>query len=253
VKLRSTAGPVAIAPAPTTAQAAAAPNAAAPTTLTGNEVIPAAAALSSPVWPSTRSERSTPSGRNSRAAAIAKPTPTKATIARPDPPKRIPATTTQSSVVSAPVNQPPAQNNPVQQPVVTSPPPAPVVVQRVADTPKETAPAPAPKAATPSDIQPLVSAFARAIESGNINNVRAVYPGITGFQQRGLETFFQRARNINVSFRIENFDGTPSSADARLVGSYEFINSDDKPDRRPVTFEVTFQREGNAWRMASMR
>ena len=253
VKLRSTAGPVAIAPAPTTAGAAAAPNAAAPTTLTGNEVIPSAAALSSPVPPSTRSERSTPSERNSRTAAIAKPTPTKATIARPDPPKRAPATTTQSSVVSAPVNQPPAQNNPVQQPVVTSPPPAPVVVQRVADTPKETAPAPAPKAATPSDIQPLVSAFARAIESGNINNVRAVYPGITGFQQRGFETFFQRARNINVSFRIENFDGTPSSADARLVGSYEFINSDDKPDRRPVTFEVTFQREGNAWRMASMR
>ena len=155
--------------------------------------------------------------------------------------------------MSAPVNQPPAQNNPVQQPVVTSPPPAPVVVQRVVDTPKETAPAPAPKAATPSDIQPLVSAFARAIESGSINNVRAVYPGITGFQQRGFETFFQRARNINVSFRIENFDGTPSSADARLVGSYEFINSDDKPDRRPVTFEVTFQRDGNAWRMASMR
>src|SRR5256714_7730082 len=108
VKLRSTAGPADNAPAPTTAEAAAPPHAAAPTTLTGNEVIPSAAALSPPVSPSTRSERSTASERNSRTAAIARPTPTKSTIARPDPPKRAPATTTQSSVVSAPVNQPPA-------------------------------------------------------------------------------------------------------------------------------------------------
>ena len=57
----------------------------------------------------------------------------------------------------------------------------------------------------------------------------------------------------SVGFKVENFDGTPSSADARLVGSYEFTNSDDKPDHRPAIFEVTFQREGNAWRLVSMR
>ena len=199
--------------------------------------------------PATSAATGTQTQRNTRTV----PTP------KPAPPKTTPAKTTtkqaQAAVVSPPATNLLTQSNVPQQQVVTSPPPAPIVVQRPVETPKETAPppAPAPKPATTADIAPVVESFARAIESGDINSVRRVYPGITSFQQRGFETFFQRAKNINATFRIESFDGTTSSADARLVGRYDFTNSDGKADSQPVSFAVSFQRDGNAWRLVSMR
>jgi hypothetical protein len=141
----------------------------------------------------------------------------------------------------------------VQQPVVISQPPA-TVVQHPVETPKEAAPPPAPKPATVADISSIVEDYSRAIESREIGRVRRVYPGITSFQQRGLETFFQHARNINVSFRIEDFQPSTSSAEARLVGGYDYVNSDDdKPGHLPVTVSASFVRDGNAWRLSIIR
>jgi serine/threonine protein kinase len=191
---------------------------------------------------------------------------TRSTPPKPVPPKPTPTriaqqqqqTTTSRSTPStaAPVtlnNPAPAQSVPVQQQVVTTSPP-PIVVQRPVDTPKEVAPPPAPKPATLADISSIVQDYSRAIESRDIGRVRRVYPGITSFQQRSLETFFQRARNINVSFRIEDFQGSTSSAEARLVGAYDYVSSDDdKPGHAPVTVSATFQRDGNVWRLSAIR
>jgi hypothetical protein len=154
--------------------------------------------------------------------------------------------------VSAPTNQVVPQTNVPQQPVVIPQPP-PAVAQRPVDTPKEVAPPPAPKPATLADIAPIVESYSRAIESGQIANVRRVYPGITSFQQRSWETFFSRARNINVRFRIEDLQSSTSSADARLVGTYEYTNSDGKADTQPVSVSASFQRDGNSWRLVAIR
>jgi hypothetical protein len=104
-----------------------------------------------------------------------------------------------------------------------------------------------------ADISPIVQDLARAIESREISALRRVYPGITTFQQRNFETFFQLAQKIDVTFRIENFEGTASTADARLVGRYDFTTPDGRQDTKPAVFQVTFQRDGNSWRMVSMR
>jgi hypothetical protein len=142
----------------------------------------------------------------------------------------------------------------VQQQVVSQPPP--IVVQRPVQTPVDApapAPPPAPKPATIADISPIVAAYARAIESKDINEVRRIYPGISAVQQRNLEAFWQQARNINVRFRLENLDASTSSADARLVGSYEYLDPRNETKRDPVSFAATFQRDGNVWRLASIR
>ena len=156
--------------------------------------------------------------------------------------------------MSAPTNQvvTPPQNNVVQQPPLTTQ-PAPIVVQRPVDSPKEAVPPPAPKPATLADISPIVEAYSRAIESKSIDAVRRVYPGVPGSQQRNWETFFQRARNINVTFRIEDFQGSISSAEATLAGTYAYTDSDDKAHRDPVSVVASFQREGNGWRLVSVR
>jgi hypothetical protein len=111
----------------------------------------------------------------------------------------------------------------------------------------------APGPATSSDIAPVVEAYARAIESKDVGAVRRVYPGLTGDQQRGFEQFFQSARDINVTFRVTKVEGTASSAEARLVGTYQYVNSEGKSESQPVSFAATLHREGGAWRLVAVR
>jgi len=80
-----------------------------------------------------------------------------------------------------------------------------------------------------------------------------VYPGLTADQQRGFEQFFQFARNINVTFRVTNVEGSASSADARLVGSYEYSNSAGRTERQPVGFAATLRHDGAGWRLVAVR
>jgi hypothetical protein len=106
---------------------------------------------------------------------------------------------------------------------------------------------------TAADISPAVEALAKAIERKDIGAIRRVYPGLTPGQQRAFEQFFDAARSINASFRIANVEGSGSSAEAQLIGSYEYVNTRGVADNQPATFAVTLRREGNAWRLMSMR
>jgi serine/threonine protein kinase len=154
-----------------------------------------------------------------------------------------------SVVAAAQLKPAPPPTPPVQQEVVTQ---QPVIVARPAPTPQET---PAPAVTTPvaADIAPAIESYARAIESRDIGAIRRAYPGLTSDQQRGFEQFFQSARSINVTFKVANVEGSGSSADARLVGTYEYVNSEGRPEKQPVNFAASLRRDGNGWRLVSVR
>ena len=152
--------------------------------------------------------------------------------------------------------------------VANAPPPAPqpaaappavreeVVTQRPPVVPAETAkPAPEspPAAPTAADLAPTFEAYARAIESRDVAAIRRAYPALTADQQRGFEQFFQAARRINVTFRVANVESSGSTADARVTGNYEYENASGKTERQPVSFAATLRREGNGWRLVSLR
>jgi eukaryotic-like serine/threonine-protein kinase len=171
--------------------------------------------------------------------------------------KKVGPTRAQTPPISTPVTttQAPVQNL-VTQPQVATPQPS-LAIQRAIQAPIQAPPldptpsAPAP--ATAADIAPTIAAYARAIESKDIGAVRRVYPGLTSNQQRGFEQFFQAARSINVTFKLANVDGTPSGADARVVGTYEYVDSDGRAQQQPVSFAATLRREGGGWRLISVR
>jgi hypothetical protein len=137
-----------------------------------------------------------------------------------------------------------------RQEVVAAPP---VVTAPVNPPPKQETPTPAPAAPSAADIAPTVQAYARAIESRDIGAIRRVYPGLTSSQQQGFEQFFQAARSINVTFRLANLEASGASADARLVGTYEYVTTAGKTVREPVSFAATLRHDGNGWRLASVR
>jgi len=151
----------------------------------------------------------------------------------------------------APRNDPPVTNPAIRQEVL---PPAPAVTTAPVVTPPKQEPAPpAVVAATAADIAPAVEAYARAIESRDIGAIRRVNPGLTSDQQRNFEAFFQNARSVNVTFRITNLESSGTSADARLVGSFDYVNTENRDQRLPVSLAATFRHEGNAWRLVSAR
>jgi len=199
---------------------------------------PASTQPSSAVQRSVRQEKKKPvTQRDARAGAATK-TPSK--------PVQLPV-----PAAPAPRTDPPVTNAvrqdavPPQSQVVTT---APVVTP-----PKQEIAPPAPAAATAADIAPAVEAYARAIESRDIGAIRRVYPGLTSGQQQGFEQFFQAARSINVTFRVASVEGSGASADARLVGSYEYVTTEGKAERQPVSFSATLRHEGNGWRLVSVR
>jgi serine/threonine-protein kinase len=153
-----------------------------------------------------------------------------------------------TAVQTNPLPAPPIVSTPVQEnprPVVTSPPPSAPV--------KPPDPAPEPKVDPREEINGLVAAYARAIESRDIGAVRRAYPGISPDQARGFEQFFQSARNINVTFRVSGLDVNGNSADARLSGTYQYTGSDGKAERQPVSFSASFRSDGGSWRLTSVR
>jgi len=162
---------------------------------------------------------------------------------------RTPPKTVTQAQPTLPLPQPPVVSTPLrdntQRPVVTTPPPSAPV--RPPD------PAPEPKADPRDEINGVVAAYARAIESRDIGAVRRAYPGISSDQARGFEQFFQSARNINVTFRVSGLDVTGNSADARLVGTYQYTGSDGKAERQPVSFSASFKNDGSNWRLTAVR
>jgi len=154
-------------------------------------------------------------------------------------------TRTQATLPPPPIVSTPLRENP--QPVVVAPPPPSAPVRN--PDPAPAAPKPDPR----DEINGVVAAYARAIESRDIGAVRQAYPGISSDQARGFEQFFQAARNINVTFRVTGLDINGNNADARLVGTYQYTGSDGKSESQPVSFSASFRTDGGAWRLTAVR
>jgi len=250
---RSRSSDARVATAPTTtrdsATSAASPAATVPITTThtpateANITTPVPSKTNLPLAPKNEKPATT---RNQRTATAAtKSPPPKPTV---NPPPR----QSTAAIVPTTAATQPTSNVTAQQ--LATPPQQQPVVQKAIETPKESPAPPAPKAATVSDLSPVVEAYARALESKDINSVRRIYPSISGVQQRNLLAFFQIARDLNVTFRIEDLSSTTTSAEATLAGRYDYVNSSTNDEKHvPVSFAASFQRDGNAWRLTALR
>ncbi|MFL5594414.1 MAG: protein kinase domain-containing protein [Gemmatimonadaceae bacterium] len=180
--------------------------------------------------------------------------PDKAPTTARDKRVEIPRTTTkQSQPIAVPISAPVAAPTTVRIAPQDTPTAPPVLVARpVVSSPVQEAPPTAP--ATAADIAPTVQAYARAIESRDVGAIRRVNPGLTSEQQRRFEDFFQTARSINVTFKIVNFEASGGLANARLVGSFDYVAREGgKVESLPVTLAATLRHDANAWHMVSVR
>jgi serine/threonine-protein kinase len=145
-------------------------------------------------------------------------------------------------------------------PIVAAPPPRQTIAPQtppelprpaVTESKPETAAAKTESAA--SEVASVVAAYARAIESRDVAAVKRAYPGMTAEQARGFGQFFEAARSINVTFRVAGLETNGNTAEARLVGTYEYVTSGSRTERQPVSFAATFRNDGSSWRLVSVR
>ena len=95
-------------------------------------------------------------------------------------------------------------------------------------------------------IPDLIAAYARALESKDINAVRRAYPGMTSQQERDFSTALPNLQSANLN--IESIDDQGDTATAMVRGEYVFL-FDGRRQQTPVSFRASFERAGTGWRM----
>ena len=93
----------------------------------------------------------------------------------------------------------------------------------------------------------LVAAYAHAIESKSIDEMRRVYPGLSARQEIGWRTLFQAARDsVKAQLVLARFQVTGSTAAVEVTGHLEFDvgAGTQKPQ---VGFSATAVLERGAW------
>ncbi len=165
------------------------------------------------------------------------------------------ASTLWSSVASRPRIAPAPEPRP-ETVAVRSPEP---VRQPATDTAVRQSPAPAapPVAPVPDPeraIRALFVEYAAAIESRSVDAIRRLYPGLSQMQSREWEDFFGGVGAIEVELGVTDLAVQGEAAEAKLAGVYVFDNpSTNRPQRESVAFQAQLRREGNQWRIASLR
>jgi len=150
---------------------------------------------------------------------------------------------------AAPATQSASQTTSVSVPPVTiaAPPQAPPVA-----TPLPTPAPPVPENPRPA-IASIIDAYAKAIGTRQVAEVRRVYPGMTPAQQSGWESLFSSVRTMNATFDIASLDVQGTTAIARLSGAYDYVTRAGRSERQPALIEATFQRDGERWKLSTVR
>jgi len=143
----------------------------------------------------------------------------------------------------------PLPNVPEQQSIATQQPSA----SAPAATQLPPAPAPESHADVAAQVAAVVAAYARALESRDIDELRRVYPSMSSAQRSAFEDFFRSTRSLRAALSVSELQVDGSSADAQLVGSFNYITSAGVAEQRPVSFRAALRREGTVWKLVAVR
>jgi hypothetical protein len=104
------------------------------------------------------------------------------------------------------------------------------------------------------DIQRVIDAYARALESRDVEQVRHAYPGLTTAQQQSWKGFFESVRNLKAGLTVTGVTFAGVIAEAIVSGVYEYDNaSNGRTERRPVTFRALLVVDSTGWRLTTIR
>jgi serine/threonine-protein kinase len=127
--------------------------------------------------------------------------------------------------------------------------PAPAVLAPVSPS----QPPPPNMANAPAEIGAVVDAYARAIESRDMAELKRVYATITSDQASAFSDFFKSTRSLRAALAVKSLQVDGNKATARVAGTYEFTTSAGRSQQQPVAFDADLRRDGGAWKLVAVR
>jgi hypothetical protein len=99
----------------------------------------------------------------------------------------------------------------------------------------------------------VIEAYARAIESRDMGQLRRVYTTITSDQASAFSDFFSSTRGLRAVLAVRNVQLDGNKATAHVEGTYEFTTTAGRVQQQPVTFQAEFRHDGGSWRLVNVR
>jgi len=132
----------------------------------------------------------------------------------------------------------------------------PAVTQSSAAVPAAVAPpptaAPAPRENVAEQVNAAIAAYARALESLDVAQLRRAYPAISADQRKAFEDFFRSIRTLRATLSVGNLQVDGANAEAQVTGSFDYVTSNGSDERRPVSFVATLRRDRGTWILAAV-
>jgi len=130
--------------------------------------------------------------------------------------------------------------------------------QTSAAVPPPTA-APAPTVAPPptrenvsEQVAAVIAAYARALETLDLNELRHVYPAMSAQQRNAFGDFFRSIRTLKATLSVAGLQVDGGSAEAQVTGSFDYVTTSGSTEQRNVRFVATLRRDKGAWALAAV-
>jgi len=254
-------------PTPTLAGSVGSPASEQPRTA-ASDPAPVASAPSADTRSSTVPQSEAPRGPNDRPAAASPAPPagrrtaTKSSPATVSPPApSVPPVTTTQPAVNPPANGGAASAPLPPNGASSSTPPANVAPPNTTAVRSNAPVAAAPNASAATataanaayEIGNVIDAYARAIESRDMSQLRRVYSAITNDQASAFSDFFSSTRALRAALAVKNLQVDGNKATAHVSGTYEFTTTAGRVQQQPVTFQAELRHDGGNWKLVAVR
>jgi hypothetical protein len=104
-----------------------------------------------------------------------------------------------------------------------------------------------------AEIGAVIDAYARAIESRSVDELRRAYSAITSDQARAFSDFFASTRTLRATLAVKSLHVDGASATASVAGIYEYTTTNGRSQQQSVSFQTELRRDGSAWKLTAVR
>jgi len=107
-----------------------------------------------------------------------------------------------------------------------------------------------PPASPRVEIETGITAYARALESRDLSEVRRVYPGLTPTQRDFWRQFFQEVGKLQAGLTVTALAVNGDTAQASVSAVYDYVNNTTgRTVRQTDVFRATFVQDSTGWRL----
>jgi hypothetical protein len=112
--------------------------------------------------------------------------------------------------------------------------------------------APAPRDNVSEQVAGVIVAYARALESLDLAELRRVYPSMSTQQRTAFEDFFRSIRTLKATLSVAGLQVDGASAEAQVTGAFDYVTTGGANEHRDVRFTATLHRERGAWSLSAV-